>query len=296
MAVTSDLVKSEVCLEELLNWWIYENPPTKDGLFSIHPDIYDFIEMYPRYDSNKGNISRDAFNLIEQRYHQVMAEILRGNIPLYAHKIYEPWALYMEFYKKNTPKEIIYNGMVEGQDNILSNETLVEHCTIIHTNELIPTEKYDVWKKSYEQYEIQVRDYKEIPSFEDAKEEAIKMNGCYTYENVVMKTTDVQKAFYDISYFVNQIQRRATKNKKEYKLGSPMIKNRKKKVQQLALEYVKTHSGVQYTRAKLAEELSILLASEEEMDLKPSTIQSMIPPGCTKNSRGRPPSSKKPPK
>lgn len=296
--------KTEITILELLNWLIYDIPPTQN--VKIHGELNDFIENHNKYDSEKTNLTFEKYCHIQAIYDDVINKILEGYLPLYAHKIYDPWALYLTNYKEENPKELVYQGTKEYYFpyNLMCHpiDFLLYHVTE-QTQEQIKPEGYDVWKKSYIQYKKENK-WKQLPAFELMKETAIVNNGCYTYDGIVVRLRDAQNTYYEISTFCNKIYKRtkeqeqkmSTKRKKEKRQENKQTEekitkktlNTKNKIRMLAEGFMKIYGYENYTRNDLANDIQTRLVSEGYKKLEITTIMSYLPAHITKNKRGRP--------
>lgn len=85
-------LKTEITILELLNWLVYDIPPTKNAV--IHSELNDFIENHEQnYNANRTNLTFEKFCELKATYDDIINKILEGYLPLYAYKIYDPWAL-----------------------------------------------------------------------------------------------------------------------------------------------------------------------------------------------------------
>lgn len=295
-------LKTEITILELLNWLVYDIPPTKNAV--IHSELNDFIENHEQnYNANRTNLTFEKFCELKATYDDIINKILEGYLPLYAYKIYDPWALYLSHYKEENPKELVYSGrQKEYTYNWLSKTiNFLLDFVSVQTKEEIKKDYYDVWRESYIKYKEQ-NEWRELPSFEEMKAEAINNNGCYTYDKIVVRLRDVQNTYYNLSTFCNKYYKRTKeaeqnpplKLKKEKRKDSQVEKNGIRKVTNMkakiiksAIEFMKMAEYKDYTRQQLANEIHIRLVSEGYKEIKESTIQSYLPANITKHKRGR---------
>lgn len=294
--------KTEITILELLNWLMYDIPPTQN--VKIHGELNDFVENHNKYNPEKTNLTFEKYCQIQATYDDILNKILEGYLPLYAHKIYDPWALYLTNYKEENPKELVYQGTKEYDSsyNLMCHpiDFLLYHVTE-QTQEKIKPEGYDVWEKSYKQYKKENK-WKQLPAFGLMKQAAIANNGCYVYDGIVVRLRDAQNTYYEISTFCNKFYKRTkepeqnppTKIKKEKckkpdrKKSISKIINTKRMVNKWAKKIIEeaTEEATNITRETIAQIIyrDFLPADKK---LKKTTIMSYLPAGITKNKRGR---------
>lgn len=296
-------LKTEITILELLNWLVYDIPPTKNDV--IHSELNNFIENNEQnYNASKTNLTFEKFCELKATYDDIINKIREGYLPLYAYKIYDPWALYLTEYKEQNPKELVYQG---GREDDFSYNLMCHPINFLldyvteKTHEKIESENYDVWKESYIKYKKQNK-WNQLPSFGLMKEAAIASNGCYTYDGIVVKLRDAQNTYYTLSTFCNKFykrtkepeQKQLLKLKKEKWKKAQIEKNRirkvtsmKAKIIKIAKDFMKMEEYKYYSRKELASEIHVRLDSEGYKVLKVSTIQSYLPAKITKYKRGR---------
>lgn len=295
---------------ELLDWLVYDNPPSSITNISEAILIFSDIIRNPFFEEedhdNKEELrtfkDSSEYHRLQQGYNRILTEIKLRSLHLYGKKRLHPWEKIisdaLRFNKKNMSENIIEQLNELHEINIETIDTLDD--VILPANHITAPEKieasdfddlselYNFLVKHYEpkisficnDISLPLNSGRKIMAFEEAKNLALP-HAYWHYINIQVKLDEVFKTFEQIRLSYNKIKRR--KHRKVKNTDKP---NLKQFVFDAAKRMVELHPT--WGRHQIAKVIAAALKTEKEIDVKDSTVRRYITSGTTLKKRGRP--------